>query len=199
MSNDLQVTPIPTRELWEKMPDETPRAFTAFLTYRDLPASSRSIKNAVIKLHGPENVTLSKLSQFGKWSAKYRWVLRASSWDEQLDKTRRIKILEDVLTMNDRHRQIGMKLQGLAITRLNTLKAEDLELSDILRFIEAGTKVERIALGQPTDISANKNLNINLNEIPDFASMDDDKLREYLAKEELTNPEVIDVKAKKIG
>lgn len=183
MNNDVEIITIePIKEPWEKFEEESAKAFSAFKTYRDLQPHQRSLVKAVKKLFGDE-VNLSKLRQFQTWSSRYHWVSRANAWDEELDKEARFAQITAVKDMHDRHVKIGKAIQQKAIERLRDLDVTELSPDLILRFIQVGSALERLSLGQPTEITESKNMNVNL-EI-DYSEMSDDQLREVIARKQL--------------
>lgn len=58
---------------WDRLPDETDKAWTAFQVYLDLPRPRR-YKDVADK-------TNRHVSQVGAWGMKYKWVARAGAWD----------------------------------------------------------------------------------------------------------------------
>ena len=58
---------------WDRQPGESPEAFEAFATYRDL-AAFRSIAAVVQKWH-------KSRSLIARWSAAHHWVQRVDAWD----------------------------------------------------------------------------------------------------------------------
>lgn len=164
--------------IWEKLPHETSRAFGAFIVYRNLPAHKRSLRQAVITLHG--DWSHSKQRMFQRWSAKYNWVSRASAWDEEVDRETRVIQIEAVKLMNERHVQVGKALQQKAIERLRAVTPEEMKLEDILAFLNTGVKFERQALGEPDEIvSVQKE---EMLEIVDYSKMSTDQLKAMLAR-----------------
>lgn len=65
------------KNLWQRQPNESDKAFEAFTAYRDLgPQRSIDKLRAVI----PKNRAL-----LGRWSAKFDWVARVQAYDDSLD------------------------------------------------------------------------------------------------------------------
>src|SRR4029077_16923878 len=79
---------VPMSTLWEQWEDEPHKAFAAFLIYRDLPASQRSLPNAYRA--GTGDPTKEKVSgQWRRWAETYAWQTRAAAYDQHLDALRR--------------------------------------------------------------------------------------------------------------
>jgi hypothetical protein len=66
---------------YRRQPEETPKAFDAFVLYRQMPASERSLEKVGQKL-GKSTALIER------WSAKYKWVSRVAVWDEEQDRIR---------------------------------------------------------------------------------------------------------------
>jgi hypothetical protein len=56
--------------------------------------------------------------------------------------------------MGKRHAAIAMDALGRAVEALQTLKPEEMSAGDIIRYIEVGVKLERLARGTPEDLPA---------------------------------------------
>src|ERR1035441_1161860 len=71
--DSLQATdPVESRELWDKRPDETAKAFGAFVLYRD--AERRSFKIVGDQLNcSPQNIY--------QWSSRFDWRGRYDAFD----------------------------------------------------------------------------------------------------------------------
>lgn len=125
--------------IWDKKDAESDVAFEAFAVYRDLGAS-RSIAMAAKKLEKSHQL-------LERWSAENQWVLRANSWDAYLDKEQQRQTVKERKEMGRRHARIAMQAQAKLIERLNSIRPEQLQASDIPRWLEAAVKVERLARG----------------------------------------------------
>lgn len=79
----MNETALPLRApVWEMQPTETPRAFAAFVVYRDLGPGRSLAKAADAMPHGP-GVRVMK-----GWSPAHRWVERARAFDRHQDRIR---------------------------------------------------------------------------------------------------------------
>ncbi len=69
-------------EQWDKQPEESPKAYRAFLIYRNL-GPKRSI-DAAYRLSLKEHQESIKRAprRWGEWSTQYQWVVRAQAWDQ---------------------------------------------------------------------------------------------------------------------
>ena len=105
--NTCSTTETPLREVWDRMPDETDRAWSAFARYRDLGAESRSLPRLASEMVGeasemhrrPESVQ----RQLERWSSRHRWRERVTSWDREVDRLVREAETDQLLAMRQRH------------------------------------------------------------------------------------------------
>lgn len=142
----------PDRDPWEKQPWESFKAFAAFALYRDLGVTRSLVK--VAEAVG-KNVTL-----IGRWSKLYRWVERAERYDVYLDRRRREQAEDERERARRRHQGLGAAMQTVAIQRLRGdenasiagLDVNTLDPAAVARFAEVGVKLERLALGEATDL-----------------------------------------------
>ena len=74
--------------LWDRQPGETPKAFAAFLLYRDLLAIDRSVSAA---REGQQKDKKGTLRQWNGWSMRNGWVNRAAEHDSDLASRRRMR------------------------------------------------------------------------------------------------------------
>lgn len=139
--------------LWERREKETPKAFAAFVEYRDQPAKDRSIRAAARDTDGSEQ-------QFTRWSTKHDWIVRAGAYDDYIDEHKRAANLDVIDEMADRQAEAAMLMQNIAIDSLKRT-AEDMEINpdlrikegNIMHFLTQGAAMERIARGESGDIS----------------------------------------------
>jgi hypothetical protein len=70
-----------TRSPFDRLPGESPRAFAAFVAYRDL-GPGRSLDAACRQLGGQrESNKRATTGRVGKWSSRYKWVERCRAYD----------------------------------------------------------------------------------------------------------------------
>jgi hypothetical protein len=130
-------------ELWEKQRGESRQAFQAFAIYRDM---------------GPERSYAKTAQRLGKskklmddWGRKWSWQVRVEAWDQELDQKARDEQIRALADMNDRHAKQARLFQSKALQRLNMLQIDELSPSDLIKFFEVAAKVERLAMGEPTE------------------------------------------------
>ncbi|MGC1650738.1 MAG: hypothetical protein WA741_33355 [Candidatus Sulfotelmatobacter sp.] len=89
---------IAPRELWDKRPDESEKAFGAFVLYRN--AEKRSFKLVAEKL----NCSSQNIFQ---WSSRFNWRLRCDAYDLELDRQQRVLFARNRVRMRERHREVA--------------------------------------------------------------------------------------------
>ncbi|MFG0245696.1 MAG: hypothetical protein ACF8MF_06580 [Phycisphaerales bacterium JB052] len=91
------------RQPWERLEDESEKAFLAFECYMDLPRGERTVRKAYVsyqkRLKGKdEPATVGIPGYFGEWSANHDWLNRAVEFDswkaKQIHKQAAIKVAE---------------------------------------------------------------------------------------------------------
>lgn len=132
---------------WEQLSDESEKAFAAFVLYRDLPASDRSYRAAAALGKGRGSLDTT-LRRFERWASDHLWRERAQQWDQYRDRQMRIAQIRAAQEMGVRHADAAMKVIETGLDALRTIKPEHLSGSDVLRYIEVGIKLERLARGE---------------------------------------------------
>ncbi len=128
---------------------ETPQAAQAFEDYYDL-GDDRSIR----KLAESNQKYIKSVSKLLKWSTEHGWQERVKVRDRERAEAKRKKHDAEIEEMNKRHTQIGTSLQLKGIKRADSLlQKEEVTASEALRMIKLGADLERVARGEPTEIS----------------------------------------------
>ena len=70
---------------WDKRSEETPVSFEAFVIYRSMPPTERSLK-AATKIRLGREPTKRHVNRLAEWSSKHDWFDRAAAWDVHQDK-----------------------------------------------------------------------------------------------------------------
>lgn len=184
---------------WEKQEFESARAFSAFKTYRDMPANTRSIKNALIAMYG--RAQESRIRTWYGWSSKFRWVWRASEWDKEKDRLEQIEHLKAIKEMRSRHVRVGQALFSLGVEGVKKLqeqiKTDPTPLTTDLMFklIAMGVQLERDGLGAEEEIE--EIMMEEIEQVTDLSQVSTLNLRQLIAKRRKflppeTNPELND-------
>jgi hypothetical protein len=144
---------------WDQQPKEGPEAFQAFSFYRDA-GDERSIRGVAAALG--KSATL-----IARWSSTHGWVGRIRAWNHHSDRIKQRAFMAELEKMASRQAQQGAMVQGLGMQgiqhyvkrwRLEVAKAEQdpeyepyfpLNPDQVLRFVEVGMRMERVARGEP--------------------------------------------------
>lgn len=121
---------------WERQKKESPQAFEAFSSYRDLGAE-RSTAKVQRKL-------CKSLTIIQRWCKDWNWVERARLYDNSLEQEARKATVKGIKDMTDRHIRLSMQLQAKAVAALGELEPEDMSPKDIKEFIKMATELERL-------------------------------------------------------
>jgi hypothetical protein len=140
---------MPEREVWERQPGESSRAYAAFCIYRDM-GPKRGLREAAKRYY--ESKTRTNVAQIGKWSSKWNWVARCRAWDDHHDALARERQTVEIQEMRDRQARLGVAMQAAAGRGLQTFNPSDATGHEITRLAAEGTRIERLARGEPTEI-----------------------------------------------
>ncbi len=136
---------VQPRELWDKKPDESQRAFDAFCRYRD--AEKRSFKAIANSLNcSTQNVW--------QWSTRHNWKLRCDAYDMELDRQQRVEFARNRVRMKDRHLRLAVAIGGIAAhavrewqARIASGAALDLAPEQVAMLVKCSAELERSTIG----------------------------------------------------
>lgn len=131
-------------QAWEKQPEETPKAFEAFVIYRDM-NSDRSIAKVAEQLGKSEAL-------LHRWSSRYDWVKRAAAWDDEVARETARELMRDMAKTRARQRKQALKMQHKGLELLKDINPGDAKLSEIVSLLKLGMEQERICLGDVGDV-----------------------------------------------
>lgn len=129
--------------MYEQLEEEGPRAFEAFVIYRDmgLGRNLESVSKQVDK----------NMSMIRRWSAEYNWVARCRAWDAEQDRVKREAQTREIVEMAKRHAAIAVRLQEKLVRRLQDLDPMELTPKEVSTWLETAVKIERLSRGVSTD------------------------------------------------
>ena len=102
-------------------------------------------------------------------SRTWHWVDRVRAWVKLQDDMVRLAKLEALIEMNQRHATVAKGMVIKVVEKLQKLDLDEMKPSDVARWFEVAVKVERLTLGEETDIVRQK-----------FSLMSDEDLMDYL-------------------
>jgi len=133
------------KQPWERLDNESSKAYRAFCVYRDL-GPDRSIDKAMAAVGQKNRRT------WGEWCSKYNWVERAAAYDSYLEAEKRKEKEREILDMARRHATLAMAFQEKVAKALQMIDPSDLSPRDLARWLEVATTLERLSRGEPTEI-----------------------------------------------
>jgi len=131
---------------WDRMPGEGPKAYEAFVTYRDMGVSRTARKSA-------EQLGKSA-GTIWRWSGRWHWIERAQAWDRYLDVQYARELVTQRREMAKQHARISQAMEGRIVNRLAELRPEELTPGDLARWLDIAVKVRRQSLGLSGDTVA---------------------------------------------
>lgn len=133
--------------IYERQKGETVKQFEAFITYRDM-GLTRSLREVATVLN-------KSLALIGRWSSANNWVERVHEYDKEMDRKAILENIKKRRDMVSRHAKTSMMFQQKIIQRMNSLQAHELSPGDLVRWLEIAVKIERLSLGESTEIHEN--------------------------------------------
>lgn len=142
------------RKPWDQQPDESSRAYQAFVTYRDMPATERSYRAVGQKW-------AKSRSLIGRWSSAHRWIERVAAYDRHLEEQWQAEQAKARRKAAERHIRAAQLAQSKAVQRLLELDPAKMTVQEVTRLWELGVRVEREAM---TDLAAGATSRIDVTE-----------------------------------
>lgn len=132
----------PTPKPWGRQRGESRQALAAFVAYRDMGSSNRSLAKVGRKLG-------KSVASLERWSARWSWVTRATTWDALMDRKKRRRAARVTLEMAERQAVACVMVQQRAIERLQGLDPTALTPGAVLRYLIEAVRLERVCRGLP--------------------------------------------------
>jgi hypothetical protein len=133
------------REPWDKKPDESAKAFSAFVIYRD--AEKRSFKAI-------SDVLKCSTQNVWQWSTRHNWKLRCDAYDIDQDRQQREEFARNKTRMRTRHLMVAQSMLSVAAHGLREWQARiasggalNLQPEQIALLTKCATELERSTLG----------------------------------------------------
>ena len=130
---------------WDRIEKETPKAFAAFLVYRDMAAIDRTVTAARDRQQRDPKGTLR---QWGGWASRYDWRNRAAQHDSDLASRRRERMARELERAQDDAVTLVRAALAKVAERIQELDAEDLAAGQIPAALKTLIELEFKALGQ---------------------------------------------------
>jgi hypothetical protein len=147
-------------EIWKRMPGESTKAYAAFCTYRD-----KGPERSISKAHELMTGERANIGRWELWSGRFDWVRRAAAYDDHLDGIARRAMEAKRARIAERQASLAEAMLARLACRLESLDLEQLSPSDCARWLDVATKVQRLVLGEPTEIGKQEILLPNILEL----------------------------------
>jgi hypothetical protein len=165
------------REPWERLPDESDRAWQAFVMYRD------SEKRSLTEIAASSQFECS-VSNISRWCVLHNWRERAFAFDTDRDEKEREQLARDRMAMRRRHLQLALSMQSIAAHGLQELQEKirqklplNMSAGESNALMDAGVKLERATLGEGRESRYTKII-VNLGDAPYDADEADEPIKE---------------------
>lgn len=135
---------------WNRQIGETPLAYRLFAVYRDQ-GINRDIRE-IAKDLGRGYRTVKNLS------IENQWLLRADAYDTYQNRILEKKLQYEIVDARKRHHRLGELMLDFAQESIENLRSMNdlLSVKDIVQLVDAGHKIESVALGMSTDITESR-------------------------------------------
>jgi hypothetical protein len=127
------------KEVWERLEDESTKAYTLFIAFRDM-----GVERTVDKAAEQCGKSHSHAQQL---SAKYHWRERAAAWDDEQQRQDDEQMAAARKAAVRRHVKLGQELQAKGAARLRQKSFKVQSARDVTSMIKAGAQLEASALG----------------------------------------------------
>ncbi|MDX3100473.1 hypothetical protein [Nonomuraea angiospora] len=131
----------PTRDPWERQPDESLTRHAQFCTYRDM-GRSRSLRKAA--------EILTKNDRYVRdVAAAFRWRERAEAWDRHMDQLYEATWVEERRKAAEADARILGAGIGKIAQRLPSINPAELSAGDLIRLMDVTMRHRRTLFGDP--------------------------------------------------
>jgi hypothetical protein len=165
------------REAWDRMKDESVRAYAAFKMW--LNSEKRSL--TYVAQSSQFQCSVANLS---RWSRLHDWQGRAWAFDARREQEEREQMARDRSAMRKRHLKLAMAMQSIAAHGLAELQGRieqklslNLSADECKNLMAEGAKLERRTLGEDRDRRFTQII-VNLGDAPDDPDEADALLRD---------------------
>ncbi len=128
------------KKIWERQENESPQAYEAFVTYRDL-GVGRTFTAVAEKLQ--KSFTLIR-----RWKDNWDWENRVAAWDRDVADKALKQVAEDYAKMLELQIGLGKLMQAKGAKGLQGMDFDEVPLKylpSVVNLINSGVKTERSA------------------------------------------------------
>jgi hypothetical protein len=132
---------------WQQQPGESPKAFQAFVIYRNLELKERSLQKVGAEL-GKSRCLIER------WSSRWGWVERAAEWDDYQEMRRLETRIQERQKMDEAHLRAIRAARSKAIRALVEMDPSQLARNpgELRRWVTELMCLERLIMGEPEPI-----------------------------------------------
>ena len=141
-----------TMDAWSRLPNESAKAYSAFLTYCELDSECSIVK--VSQKVGKNPKLLER------WSARHRWQERVREYDGAMTEVDFAEAIRARMEMRHRHRRIAKILLAKVEQAAQRISAKKLGPSAAARLFGEAFRAERLALGESDETFASVTINV---------------------------------------
>jgi len=154
-------------ESWERLPNESNLAFSAFCAFRDC-GTERNIRRAVESVEADEAVRSKRYKVWRNWAAQFRWRERAADYDRYIEKLKQTELRKTIEAQGEKHREVTGKMLDVVKKKLDTMNPADLTQGAVTEWVQTAIKAEREAAGLIASNGKTEVRQGELNFTPDF-------------------------------
>ena len=176
---DFELDPI-----LQRFPRESHTAYNAFILWRDTPRKDRSMMNIAMK-HGTSK------NNIVKFIARWKWRDRMAAWENHIAQHILRDLVDRGLAANERHINTAKLLAGKGIMKLKDYDPEKLTVSEAVRLLLEGIRIERDGFGlhQHMERRLSEEVEEKADQVTGFVLGQDDEETEDIDHEETTEPD----------
>ncbi len=130
--------------IWERLPDESERAYRAFILYLDMGQGERSLKKVLQELSKKG----SYIKQLQRWSSRHSWVARVTAYDQHIIAQHRERHLSERLQMYIEHAEIYANMRNMGFNAIKERLEKDpnsITPHQLIKLITSAMEIERMS------------------------------------------------------
>lgn len=129
-------------ECWEKLTDESAKAYSAFCVFRDLDAAYRTIKKAFETADKG-----SSYKQWCNWSWKFKWSERAAAFDRNNERIKQTQFRKIIEAQTEKQIEVAGQMLDVLGRKLTTMNPEEITANHVPVFLTTADKMQRTIAG----------------------------------------------------
>jgi len=157
-------------ESWERLRNESSKAFAAFCAFRDF-GPERNIRKAVDSTEKDEGVRAKRYRVWRNWCSEFKWRERAADFDRYIERIKQEELRKTIEAQGEMHRKVTGKMLDVVSKKLDTMNPEELTQGNVTEWVQTAIKAEREAAGLVTIDSKAEPKQGELNFVQDFQGL----------------------------